>query len=87
MAVFPTPGSPISTGLFFLRRASTSITVSISAARPITGSSLPAFAIALMSRLYLSRLGVSLLSGTRPSSAPLPTTWTVCCRIASGVRP
>ena len=31
IAVLPTPGSPIRTGLFFLRRASTSIVVSISA--------------------------------------------------------
>ena len=40
IAVLPTPGSPISTGLFFLRRARTSIVVSISRARPITGSRL-----------------------------------------------
>ena len=39
MAVLPTPGSPISTGLFFVRRLSTCITRSISRWRPITGSS------------------------------------------------
>ena len=41
IAVLPTPGSPISTGLFFLRRDSTWMTRSISFSRPITGSSLP----------------------------------------------
>ncbi len=39
IAVLPTPGSPIRTGLFFLRRVSTSMTRSISFARPIVGSS------------------------------------------------
>ena len=42
IAVLPTPGSPISTGLFFVRRLSTWITRRISSSRPITGSSLPA---------------------------------------------
>ena len=41
MAVFPTPASPISTGLFLVRRLSTWITRRISASRPMTGSSLP----------------------------------------------
>ncbi len=41
IAVFPTPGSPISTGLFLVRRESTWITRRISSSRPITGSSLP----------------------------------------------
>ena len=41
MAVLPTPGSPMSTGLFLVRRASTFITRRISSFRPITGSSLP----------------------------------------------
>ena len=40
-AVLPTPGSPISTGLFLVRRDSTCTTRRISASRPITGSSLP----------------------------------------------
>ena len=39
MAVLPTPGSPISTGLFLVRRESTWITRRISSSRPITGSS------------------------------------------------
>ena len=40
IAVLPTPGSPISTGLFLVRRESTWITRRISSSRPITGSSL-----------------------------------------------
>jgi hypothetical protein len=41
IAVLPTPGSPISTGLFFVRRLSTCMHRRISSSRPITGSSLP----------------------------------------------
>ena len=37
-AVLPTPGSPISTGLFFVRRERTCTTRRISLSRPITGS-------------------------------------------------
>jgi hypothetical protein len=44
IAVLPTPGSPISTGLFLVRRDSTWITRRISSSRPITGSSLPSSA-------------------------------------------
>ena len=40
MAVLPTPGSPMSTGLFFVRRARIWMTRWISFSRPITGSSL-----------------------------------------------
>ena len=50
IAVLPTPGSPIRTGLFFVRRESTWITRRISSSRPITGSSLPASAAAVRSR-------------------------------------
>jgi hypothetical protein len=39
IAVLPTPGSPMSTGLFFVRRDNTCITRSISFSRPMTGSS------------------------------------------------
>ncbi len=41
IAVFPTPGSPMSTGLFLVRRESTWTTRRISSSRPITGSNLP----------------------------------------------
>ena len=52
MAVLPTPGSPISTGLFLVRRASTWMVRRISSSRPITGSSFPSRASAVMSRAY-----------------------------------
>ena len=52
MAVLPTPGSPISTGLFLVRRASTWMARRISSSRPITGSSLPSRASAVTSRAY-----------------------------------
>ena len=58
IAVLPTPGSPMSAGLFFLRRQRIWIKRSISASRPIIGSSLPARAIAVRSRPKCSRIGV-----------------------------
>ena len=54
MAVFPTPGSPINTGLFFVRRDKTCITRRISLSRPITGSILPRRACCVRSRPYFS---------------------------------
>ena len=54
IAVLPTPGSPISTGLFFVRRERTWITRRTSSSRPMTGSSLPASASAVRSRPYFS---------------------------------
>ena len=41
IAVLPTPGSPISTGLFLVRRCRIWMQRRISSSRPITGSSLP----------------------------------------------
>ncbi len=52
IAVLPTPGSPISTGLFLVRRESTWMVRRISSSRPITGSSLPARAASVRSREY-----------------------------------
>ena len=52
-AVFPTPGSPINTGLFFVFLESILITFLISLSRPITGSSLPCFALCTRSKPYL----------------------------------
>ena len=54
MAVLPTPGSPISTGLFLVRRDSTCTTRRISASRPMTGSSSPLRARSVRSRPYFS---------------------------------
>mmetsp|Transcript_46722 Transcript_46722/g.111230 ORF Transcript_46722/g.111230 Transcript_46722/m.111230 type:complete len:624 (-) Transcript_46722:643-2514(-) len=44
IAVLPVPGSPMRTGLFLERRASTRTHLLISSLRPITGSSLPSMA-------------------------------------------
>ena len=55
IAVLPTPGSPIRTGLFLVRRESTWMTRRISSSRPITGSSLPRRAASVRSRPYFSR--------------------------------
>ena len=53
-AVLPTPGSPISTGLFLVRRDSTCTTRRISESRPITGSSRPSSAAWVRSTEYFS---------------------------------
>ncbi len=60
IADFPTPGSPISTGLFFLRRLSIWARRSISVSRPTTGSSRFSSAAFVMSMPNLSSTGVSL---------------------------
>ena len=54
MAVLPTPGSPMSTGLFLVRRESTCMVRRISSSRPMTGSSLPLRASSVRSRVYFS---------------------------------
>ena len=50
IAVLPTPGSPMSTGLFLVRRERTWMTRRISSSRPMTGSSLPCSAASVRSR-------------------------------------
>ena len=52
MAVLPTPGSPISTGLFLERRCRIWMVRRISSSRPMTGSSLPARARSVRSSVY-----------------------------------
>ena len=52
-AVLPTPGSPMRTGLFLVRRLSTCTTRRISLSRPMTGSSLPSRARSVRSVAYL----------------------------------
>ena len=54
IAVLPTPGSPMSTGLFLVRRESTCTTRRISLSRPMTGSSWPSRARAVRSVEYFS---------------------------------
>ena len=53
IAVLPTPGSPISTGLFLVRRLSTCMARRISSSRPMIGSILPCSAASVRSRAYL----------------------------------
>ena len=53
MAVFPTPGSPTSIGLFLVLRVRICNTLRISSSRPITGSSFPARANSLRFLAYL----------------------------------
>ena len=88
MAVLPTPGSPISTGLFLVRRASTWMVRRISSSRPITGSSLPSRASAVTSRAYFfsasklaSAFGLSTLRPLRMSVTALSS----ACGVRAGV--
>ena len=62
IALFPTPGSPIKTGLFFLRRHKISITRWISDSRPTTASNLPSAAARVKSVVKWSMNGVLLAS-------------------------
>ena len=55
MAVFPTPGSPIRTGLFFVFLESMRITFLISLSLPITGSSFCILALSTRSYPYFER--------------------------------
>jgi hypothetical protein len=85
MAVLPTPGSPIRTGLFLVRRCSTWTVRRISSSRPMTGSSLPCSARSVRSMVYFSSawrcssaFGSVIFSPPRTSSmarsmAPLTT--------------
>ena len=54
IAVLPTPGSPISTGLFLVRRCRIWMQRRISSSRPMTGSSLPLRARSVRSRVYFA---------------------------------
>ena len=66
MAVLPTPGSPISTGLFLVRRHRIWMTRSSSRSRPTSGSSWPSRAACVRSRLNSASREVSF--GTRGRS-------------------
>src|SRR5277367_6044743 len=76
MAVLPTPGSPMSTGLFFVRRQRIWIARSSSRSRPTSGSSWPSIAAWVRSRLNSASNDASFgrFTGTfspalRPSSS------------------
>ena len=87
IAVLPTPGSPMSTGLFFVRLDSTSIVCSISCSRPTTGSTRPSRASAVRSVPNWSTVGVSdggfLPALPAPAPRPPPPVTASCS--ASGV--
>src|SRR4051794_3665100 len=59
MAVFPVPAAPIKTGLFLVRRDRIWMVRWISESLPMTGSSLPSFALAVKSTPYSSRADFS----------------------------
>ncbi len=82
IAVLPTPGSPISTGLFFVRRLSTWMTRRISSSRPMTGSSLPSRAAAVRSRPYFSSAW-NLSSGFMSVTRCGPRTSAIACSSTS----
>jgi hypothetical protein len=75
-AVLPTPGSPISTGLFFWRRERICMTRSISVWRPTTGSSLPSVACFVRLRPNWSRSFEFLAF----SPCPVAPDWPDCRR-------
>ena len=85
IAVLPTPGSPISTGLFFVRRLNTSTTRVISCSRPITGSKRPSLATFVKSRANESSVGVPSLCCFCGSfffaSSGFPSILTTCARV------
>ncbi len=56
IAVLPTPGSPINTGLFLVLLDNTCITRLISSSLPITGSSFPFLAASVKLIVYFSRV-------------------------------
>ena len=82
MADLPTPGSPMSSGLFFFRRERIWQTRSISRVRPTTGSSLSSRARWVRSRPKLSSTGVLLLgargSPSRTEACGVKDEWSSC---------
>ena len=89
IAVLPTPGSPISTGLFLVRRCRIWMVRRISSSRPITGSSLPSRARAVRSIVYLvERLALALgfLRVSHPRRRA-PSRWRLRAPCGSGPPP
>ena len=85
-AVLPTPASPMSTGLFLVRRMRICMTRRISSSRPMTGSSLPCRACSVRSRPYF--LSASYLSsGSWSVTRSVPRTFTSALRIPCLVTP
>ena len=86
IAVLPTPGSPMSTGLFLVRRDRTWTTRRISASRPTTGSRAPDRARSVRSWPYFSRAW-KVPSGSADVIRPDPRTFANASWSASGVAP
>src|SRR3954468_722569 len=86
IAVLPTPGSPMSTGLFLVRRDSTWTTRRISVSRPMTGSILPSRARWVRSTAYFSRAW-KVPSGSGVVTLRLPRTVRKAASSASAVAP
>ena len=82
MAVLPTPGSPISTGLFLVRRDSTWMTRRISSSRPMTGSSLSSRAIWVRSRPNCSRALYVASGSCELTLSPLRTSFMALCTLS-----
>ncbi len=79
MAVLPTPGSPISTGLFLVRRERICMTRSSSLLRPMTGSSWPSRAAWVRLRPNWSRIWLlPPFSSSPPLLAPTPAPAGAC---------
>ena len=90
IAVLPTPGSPIRTGLFLVRRESTWTVRRISSSRPITGSSLPMRAASVKSCVYFLRASYPssavALSALRPLRISLIAVFTSCAEMPASAR-
>ena len=70
IAVLPTPGSPIKTGLFLVRRCRICIVRRISSSRPMTGSSLPRRARSVKSSVYFLRASRWPSASAEPTDSP-----------------
>ena len=81
MAVLPTPGSPINTGLFLVRRCSTWMVRRISSSRPITGSNLPCSARSVRSMVYLSSAWRDSSASGLSTASPPRTSWIAVFRL------
>mmetsp|Transcript_28525 Transcript_28525/g.62764 ORF Transcript_28525/g.62764 Transcript_28525/m.62764 type:complete len:248 (-) Transcript_28525:831-1574(-) len=76
MAVFPTPGSPISTGLFLVLLDKIWIALLISSSLPMTGSNFPSLALAVKSIPYFSNESY-MFSALLEFAGPVPSR--SCC--------
>ncbi len=86
MAVLPTPGSPISTGLFLVRRCRIWMVRRISSSRPMTGSSLPWRARSVRSIVYFFRASRCPSASCEPTLSP-PRTASMAVSSAFFCRP